>query len=324
MLTVGKDEIAWATDACLQVESVQPVCLLETLMADARCVPFGPVHHFLPGAVLLTCFANANDVCRETLAAQLTELGSRCVCVPGAACAQWGVCGAAASVGMAFAIAHENAPLKKEGWSEGQVVVAEILKAIAAAGSPRCCKRDSRIAVELSAKTFGLNGQTTKDYPLCASMSFNTACVGTQCRFFGAPDQQRAAKKRIKVAFICTKNSCRSHIAEAIARQKYPDMIQAYSAGTHAGPGIDPVAAEVLQTEYGIKAKSVQYSKSLDALPEVGAVITMGCGVECPALTASVHEDWGLEDPVGQSREAYIACAQRIEAKLDRLVCRLR
>lgn len=324
MLTVGKDEIAWVTDACLQVESVQPACLLETLMADARCVPFGPVHHFLPGAVLIACFANANDVCRETLEAQLTELGSRCVCVPGAACAQWGVCGAAASVGMAFAFAHENAPLKKEGWSEGQVAVAEILKAIAATGAPRCCKRDSRIAVELGSKVFGLNGQTTEAHPLCASMASNTVCAGAQCRFFGAPDRQRAAKKRKKVAFVCTKNSCRSHIAEAIARQKYPEIIQAYSAGTHVGSGIDPVAAEVLQTEHGIKAKSVQYSKPLEALPEVDAVITMGCGVECPALTASIHEDWGLEDPVGQPREAHIACAQLIEAKLDQLVCRLR
>ena len=77
-----------------------------------------------------------------------------CFLRAGAACAKWGVCGAAASCGMAFAILSGNAPLKKEGWGEGQCMVAQILAAIADAGAPRCCKRDSRIAVRVASSWF--------------------------------------------------------------------------------------------------------------------------------------------------------------------------
>lgn len=49
------DDCAWAREVCLAWEGTDPGLLLERLMADGRCVAFGPVHHFLVGAALLTC-----------------------------------------------------------------------------------------------------------------------------------------------------------------------------------------------------------------------------------------------------------------------------
>lgn len=160
--------------------------LLERLMADENCPAFGPAHHALVGAALLACSWRA--VGKGGLGDALDELFDRASCVPGAACAKWGVCGAAASCGMAFAILSGNAPLKKEGWGEGQRMVAQILAAIADAGAPRCCKRDSRIAVRVASSWFNdqLHTRLVESEPVrgCAVCKQNSACLGSGCPFF--------------------------------------------------------------------------------------------------------------------------------------------
>jgi len=160
--------------------------LLERLMADENCPAFGPAHHALVGAALLAC--SWRSVGKGELGDALDELFDRASCVPGAACAKWGVCGAAASCGMAFAILSGNAPLKKEGWGEGQRMVAQILAAIADAGAPRCCKRDSRIAVRVASSWFNdqLHAGLVESEPVrgCAVCKQNSACLGSGCPFF--------------------------------------------------------------------------------------------------------------------------------------------
>lgn len=160
--------------------------LLERLMADENCPAFGPAHHALVGAALLACSWRA--VGKGELGDALDELFDRASCVPGAACAKWGVCGAAASCGMAFAILSGNAPLKKEGWGEGQRMVAQILATIADAGAPRCCKRDSRIAVRVASSWFNdqLHAGLVESEPVrgCAVYKQNSACLGSGCPFF--------------------------------------------------------------------------------------------------------------------------------------------
>ena len=177
----------WVRNACLAWRGEGPAELLEALMSDERCAAFGPVHHFLVGATLLTCAWRSLRADDTGLEEALDELGSRAACVPGATCAKWGVCGAAASCGMAFAVLAGNAPLRHEGWSEGQLMVSEILAAIARAGSPRCCKRDSRIAVRTAIpwfnEYFGTSLRVVEPDPVCAVASLNKACLGGECPY---------------------------------------------------------------------------------------------------------------------------------------------
>ena len=42
----------------------------------------------------------------------------------------------------------------------------------------------------------------------------------------------------------------------------------------------------------------------------------MGCNVACPALPAKHREDWGLDDPTGQSDEVFLATMDTIEKKV--------
>ncbi len=187
----GASSPSWAYEACLESGKTSPEDLLEDLMADSRCAAFGVVHHFLVGASLLTCLRNAQGRAEEgRLEADLAELGLRSAAVPGAACAKWGVCGAAASAGMAYAIAAGNEPLKAAGWSEGQLMVADIGRAVALAGAPRCCKRDARIAVETAAKAFARDFEVDFSAPVsarrCRVAERNAVCLEGACPFHGA------------------------------------------------------------------------------------------------------------------------------------------
>lgn len=173
----------WAAKVCMASEETDPAALLEKLFAQPECVPFGPVHHFLVGGSLLTARCNADGADRETvLAPQLEEMQKRSVIVPGGACGDWGACGAAISVGMAYSIIHQNSSVKAEGWDDAQKLVAQCLNAIAEAGSPRCCKRDSRVVIRLAAPVFGL--VTADKDPTCAVFGKNTVCLHEACPYF--------------------------------------------------------------------------------------------------------------------------------------------
>lgn len=121
----------------------------------------------------------------------------------------------------------------------------------------------------------------------------------------------------MKVAFICTKNSCRSQMAEAFGRHLAAGAFESYSAGTHPGPRIDPVATKVMRDLYAIDMLADgQHPKALGDIPPVDGVVTMGCGVECPHLPARWRVDWGFDDPAGTDESRYLEVAERIRAKV--------
>lgn len=122
---------------------------------------------------------------------------------------------------------------------------------------------------------------------------------------------------KIKVAFVCVHNSCRSQMAEAIAKLKYNDIMIPYSAGTELSRGINPTAVQVIKDLYGMDMTLTQRSKLLDELPEVDIVITMGCNVSCPYVSCKLREDWGLEDPSGKDYKDFVATVNKIEQKLQ-------
>lgn len=127
-------------------------------------------------------------------------------------------------------------------------------------------------------------------------------------------------KEKTKVAFVCVHNSCRSQIAEALAKANYAHVFDAYSAGTETKPQINQDAVRLMKRQYQIDMEETQYSKLIDELPAVDIVITMGCNVDCPYLPCQYREDWGLDDPSGQSDQVFLATMHQIEEKLQQLV----
>ncbi len=124
-------------------------------------------------------------------------------------------------------------------------------------------------------------------------------------------------KNKPLVAFICTHNSCRSQMAEAIAKLKYSSVFDCCSAGTQIKDSINSDAIRIIKKRYGIDMKiNGQHNKLLTEIPAPDIVITMGCGVACPAMKSEWKEDWGLADPTGKEDEAFYAIIDTIEEKM--------
>ncbi len=104
----------------------------------------------------------------------------------------------------------------------------------------------------------------------------------------------------MRILFICAGNTCRSQIAEALARDVGHE---ACSAGTSPGEVVSKNAIRVLE-ELGVDSSGLA-PKSIDSIDtnRFDKTISMGCGVECPNLP--IDEDWGLEDPHGMDLEFF-------------------
>lgn len=124
---------------------------------------------------------------------------------------------------------------------------------------------------------------------------------------------------KIKIAFVCVHNSCRSQIAEALCKLLRGDEFEPYSAGTHLKPAINPDAVHWIKELYGIDMNQTQRPKVLSEIPEVDVVVTMGCEVDCPFLACRYREDWGLEDPSGQGEAKFKEVIAIIEDKIKKM-----
>lgn len=103
-----------------------------------------------------------------------------------------------------------------------------------------------------------------------------------------------------KVLFLCTQNSARSQIAEAILNTKGNGEFIAYSAGSCPSECIDPYAQKVME-EIGLdlsryKPKSIQQFLE----DEFDFVITLCDKMkdECPSISKdSINVHWSIPDP---------------------------
>lgn len=123
-------------------------------------------------------------------------------------------------------------------------------------------------------------------------------------------------EKKLKVAFICVHNSCRSQMAEALGKRLLGDRFECFSAGTETKPRINQDSVRLMKIRYGIDMEQTQRSKLLSDIPAVDIVVTMGCNVSCPNLPCKHREDWGLEDPTGKRDEEFFKVMDAIEEKL--------
>ncbi len=178
--TRGMDTIL---SLCLNDDSKDPIAILEKMMALPFCHMHGPEHHVMVGAALLTAYKNAGgDV---DLKRAVTEMLNRGKGVPGGTCGYWGACGAAISSGMFVSILSFASPLSGAPWALAQKMTARALTAISEIDGPRCCKRDSYLAI-LNAVDFAkehLGVEMEKPTVVCTRSAQNNQCIGRRCPF---------------------------------------------------------------------------------------------------------------------------------------------
>ena len=177
--------------ACLKETSDNPIEIMNKLMSLPFCHMHGPEHHILVGAALLTAYKNAGgDI---DLPAALSEMRSRGSKVPGGVCGFWGACGAGISSGIFVSIVTGSTPLANEPFGLCNQMTAKSLNAIGEIGGPRCCKRDSYLAisaaVEFVKEHLGVNMKMTK--PVCRFFPQNNQCIGKRCPFSPANETEK-------------------------------------------------------------------------------------------------------------------------------------
>ena len=119
----------------------------------------------------------------------------------------------------------------------------------------------------------------------------------------------------MRLLFVCVGNSCRSQMAEGLARSMGHT---ADSAGTHPNSATIASKAKRYLDSRGINTGGM-VPKSVDdfSAENYDMVISMGCGVHCPDM--KIDEDWGLDDPFGQEYGVYKTTAEEIERRLKLL-----
>ncbi len=188
--TQGMDSIF---SLCLSEDSDDPIRIVCRMMELPFCHMHGPEHHVMAGAALLTAYRNAGGALE--LETALREIYSRGRAVPGGACGFWGACGAGISAGQFVAIATASTPLAREPWGLSNRMTARALESIGKTGGPRCCKRDTWLAI-LAAVDFArdeLGVTMRRSVPVCSYSSRNRQCIGGRCPFFsGQPERSPA------------------------------------------------------------------------------------------------------------------------------------
>ena len=153
----------------------------------------------------------------------------------------------------------------------------------------------------------------------------------------------RLSDMTYNVLFLCTGNSARSIIAEALLGTLGKERVVAYSAGSCPSGSVQPLAAE-LAAQLGYppeKLRSKNWDEyATDDAPKMDFIITVcdnAAGEVCPVWPGQpISAHWGVPDPAAVEgdderrraafRDAYATLRRRIELllalpldKLDRL-----
>jgi arsenate reductase len=133
----------------------------------------------------------------------------------------------------------------------------------------------------------------------------------------------------LNVLVLCTGNSCRSVLGEALFKHLGAGRLRAYSAGSRPVGKVNENALATL-ARHGLPTEGY-FSKSWDALEDadidvVIAVCDSAAGEACPAyLGKAVRGHWGLPDPahVAGAAEIVEAAFEATYAALERRIRKL-
>lgn len=102
------------------------------------------------------------------------------------------------------------------------------------------------------------------------------------------------------VLYLCVHNAGRSQMAAAFTSAWAKPDVVVMSAGSAPGASVNPAAAAVM-AEAGIPLDGTMPKKwTMTMLAEVDAVVSMGCGDDCPVLPGKIRLDWEIDDPAGR------------------------
>jgi arsenate reductase len=130
----------------------------------------------------------------------------------------------------------------------------------------------------------------------------------------------------LSILFICVGNTCRSPMAEAIARSLGEGRLKASSAGIRPFGRIVPATVETLEAlgydPGGLSSKGLDDVDLGDFDMIVSLLGAAGLSYLPPSLGAQL-ESWSIRDPYGEDDEVYLAVARELERRISDLLADL-
>lgn len=165
----------------LATRETDMVALFQALHNHPAVALHGPEHHAMAPGIIVAAYRNAGGEATDDDILNAIRRGAK---TPGGQCGFMGVCGAAASVGIAFGVILDSNPVKAKQRQTIQQASAEALRRIAAHEAARCCQRDVWLALKTAAELSRtmLPVALKADAPLvCRQMHLNHECIGAAC-----------------------------------------------------------------------------------------------------------------------------------------------
>lgn len=186
---------------CSESDDTDPSTLLIKIFDLPGLHMHGPEYHSIVPAVLVTAYLNGlgkkgdsaicdnvinDNVINDNAIKEAIERGKS---QPGCMCGTHGACGAGIGVGIAYSLIHKVTPYSKVERGRANHVTAQALGNISVYGGPRCCKRDSMIAVETARENFECFLNCANISYVCKQFLENDLCIGKKCPYFPNKDR---------------------------------------------------------------------------------------------------------------------------------------
>ena len=162
-----------------------PILIAIEMMENQSIYMHGPEHHCLVVAALLAAYRNAGG--KADFTECLRNAVQRAKKVPGGICGIWGSCGAGIATGIFISVITGATPLSEKEWSLANRMTSGCLAIISENGGPRCCKRNTYLAIVQAAAFVREQFNVIMELPkqiTCAFSHRNAQCKKAECLFY--------------------------------------------------------------------------------------------------------------------------------------------
>jgi multimeric flavodoxin WrbA len=131
-----------------------------------------------------------------------------------------------------------------------------------------------------------------------------------------------AARK--KVLFLCRQNAGRSQMAGAFAQHLAGGQLDVATGGSRPAEKLNPdMVSAMAEKKIDLAFRAPQGIEAALANGRPDAIVTMGCGGDCPAVPGALHQEWDVPDPSGRSIESLRQVRDEIESRVIQLIALL-
>ena len=124
----------------------------------------------------------------------------------------------------------------------------------------------------------------------------------------------------MKILFACNENSCRSQIAEALAKNISQGKIEFYSAGSKPSGVVNPMAIKLLSAQgVDLPDHESKHVSNFEGI-KIDYLILMGCGDKCPNLVADERIEWDIPDPKDMEKSEFLKVIEKIRREVQKLI----